>query len=90
MPDLVDNVLAKLAAPEDELWHGRELQPVRDATMDELDIDPLNEYIQQLNRPVKIETIKPDLESARGFLERKGFIKDGQVTTRSSTPSTGL
>lgn len=64
-----------------ELWHARELQPVPDATPADLDLDPLNEYIQQLNRPVKVETIKADLDSARGFLERKGFLKDGAVTT---------
>jgi len=64
-----------------ERWHARELEPVPGATVDDLDLDPLNEYIQQLNRPVKVETIKADLEAARGFLERKGFVKDGQVTT---------
>lgn len=64
-----------------DLWHARELQPVRDATLDDLDIDPLNDYIQRLNHPVRLETIKPDIPSARSFLERKGFVKDGQVTT---------
>src|SRR5690606_35641403 len=64
-----------------ELWNARELQIVGNATIDDLDLDPLNEYIQQLNRPVRVETIKSDLESARPFLERKGFIKDGKATT---------
>ncbi len=31
--------------------------------------------------PVKIETVKPDLDSALPFLERKSFIQNGRVTT---------
>ena len=64
-----------------ELWHARELQPIDGVTLDDLDLDPLNDYIQRLNHPVRLETIKPDLSSARSFLERKGFVKDGRVTT---------
>src|SRR4029077_14288177 len=30
---------------------------------------------------VKVETVKPDLESALPFLERKRFIKEGTATT---------
>lgn len=65
----------------DELSQARELQLVEGASLDDLDLDLLNEYIQQLNRPNKIETIKPDLESARSFLERRCFVKDGKITT---------
>lgn len=64
-----------------ELWHARELNPVGDARVEDLDIDVLNEYIQQLNRPVKVETIKADLAAALPFLCRKGFVKDNRVTT---------
>ena len=65
----------------EEMSHARETQTVIGTTLDDLDLDPLNDYIQQLNRPVKVETIKADLQAAQSFLERKGFIKDGQVTT---------
>lgn len=65
----------------EESWHARELRPVPGTAIDDVDLDSLNEYIQQLNRPVRVETIKPDLAAARGFLERKGFIQDGVVTT---------
>ncbi len=64
-----------------EAVHARELQPVEGLTPDDLDLDKLNEYIAQLNRPVKVETIKADLAAARPFLERKCFVKDGKVTT---------
>lgn len=75
---------SEIAANEEylqDLWHARELQPIPGATLDDLDIDPLNDYIQRLNHPVRIETIKPDIPSARAFLERKGFVKDEAVTT---------
>ncbi len=64
-----------------EALHARELQPMEGVTVNDLELDKLNDYISQLNRPVKVETIKPDLASAVPFLERKCFIKDGKVTT---------
>ncbi|MDV7400640.1 hypothetical protein RZS08_55000, partial [Arthrospira platensis SPKY1] len=66
---------------KEETLHARELRIVPAATVDDLDLDRLNEYIQNLNRTVRVETIKPDLAAARPFLERKTFIKDGAVTT---------
>jgi predicted HTH transcriptional regulator len=78
---LTESEIERQQEYRDEVWHARELQPVAGATLADLDLDPLNEYIQQLNRPVKVETIKPDLEAALPFLERKGFVKDGAVTT---------
>lgn len=65
----------------EEALHARELQPVDGVTIDDLDLDKLNDYITQLNRPVRVETIKPDLSAARFFLERKCFVKEGKVTT---------
>jgi len=64
-----------------EALQARELQIVPGVTLANLDLDKLNDYITQLNRPVKIETVKPDLDSALPFLERKSFIQDGRVTT---------
>ena len=64
-----------------ESWHARELRPVPGTTIDDVNLDSLNDYIQQLNRPVRVETIKPDLEAAHGFLERKRFVQNGAVTT---------
>jgi ATP-dependent DNA helicase RecG len=65
----------------EEALQARELQLVPGVTLSDLDLDKLNDYITQLNRPVKIETVKPDLESARPFLERKSFLRDGTATT---------
>jgi ATP-dependent DNA helicase RecG len=64
-----------------EALFARELQPVQGVAPGDLNLDALNEYIQQLNKTTKIETIKADLNAALPFLERKCFVKDGQVTT---------
>lgn len=64
----------------EEAIQARELQPWPGADLNILDLDTLNDYIQHLNRPIKVETMKADLASAHPFLERKGFIKDGGVT----------
>ncbi|MCX6904700.1 MAG: hypothetical protein NTW03_14710 [Verrucomicrobia bacterium] len=66
---------------KEEAVHARELQPLPGLTANDFDLDKLNEYITHLNRPVKVETIKADLAAAMPFLERKCFVKDGQVTT---------
>ncbi|MFO1422117.1 MAG: hypothetical protein U1F70_00435 [Candidatus Competibacteraceae bacterium] len=66
---------------KEEALHARELKIVSGVTLNDLDLDQLNEYIQQLNRTVRVETIKPDLGTAIPFLERKHFMKDGKVTT---------
>ncbi|MBI5153780.1 putative DNA binding domain-containing protein [Candidatus Poribacteria bacterium] len=59
----------------------RELRAVESMTPEDLDLDKLNDYLTALNRPVRIETIKPDLAAARTFLERKWFLREGRVTT---------
>ncbi len=64
-----------------ELWQARELQPVAGATLQDLDLDRLNEYVQLLNRTVKIETVKASLKAARPFLVRKKFVVGEAITT---------
>lgn len=74
---------AELDAQEEfkqEAAHARELQPVPDLTLADLDLDKLNQFIYQLNQPVPVESIKPDLQQARPFLERKYFLKNQAVT----------
>ncbi len=67
-------------AYREEAWQAREVQPLGSIGLDDLDLDQINEYIQLLNRPVRIETIKAYLDAARPFLERKSFLKDGAAT----------
>lgn len=61
--------------------HARELETIPGIGIDDFDLDKLNDFIAALNRPVKIETVKSDLASARPFLERKRFLKEGIATT---------
>jgi len=63
-----------------ECWQARELELLQGVGFNDLDVDQLNRYITELNHQVKVETLKPDLESARSFLARKGFVREGNPT----------
>lgn len=65
---------------KEEAAYAKELQPVPDMSDADLDLTKLNQFIFHLNQPQPIETLKPDLSSARAFLQRRCFIKDGSVT----------
>ncbi|MFH1861118.1 MAG: RNA-binding domain-containing protein [bacterium] len=62
------------------LQNARELQFVPNATLNELDIDRLNEYILRLNKDINVETLKSDISSAISFLSRKKFVRDSNPT----------
>jgi ATP-dependent DNA helicase RecG len=65
---------------KEEAAHAKELQPVPDMTEADLDLTKLNQFIFHLNQPQAVETLKPDVNSARPFLERRCFLKEGSVT----------
>lgn len=65
---------------KEEAAHAKELQPVPDMTEGDLDLTKLNQFIFHLNQPKQVETLKSDMASARAFLERRCFLKDGAVT----------
>jgi ATP-dependent DNA helicase RecG len=65
---------------KEEAAHAKELQPAQNMTEADLDLTKLNQFIFHLNQPQSIETLKPDINSARPFLERRCFLKDGAVT----------
>jgi len=75
-----DEIHAQLERRE-EWKRARELYPVDNATIEDLDLDKLNEYIQSLNQSTRIETLKPDLQAAIPFLSRKFFINKEQIPT---------
>lgn len=64
----------------EEIKYATELDIVADATLDDLDVDILNDYIERLRRNVKIETIKADISSAMSFLIRKKFVRENKPT----------
>ncbi len=63
-----------------EITNARELQLVPGATLGNLDIDKLNDYINRLNKDVKVEALKSDIQSALPFLNRKSFIRENKPT----------
>ncbi|MCE7955958.1 MAG: putative DNA binding domain-containing protein [Bacteroidetes bacterium] len=65
---------------KEEIKNATELEFVPNATVEDLDIDKLNDYIIRLNSVVKVEAFKSDLQSALPFLNRKKFIRDGSPT----------
>lgn len=65
---------------KEEAAHAKELQPVPGMSEADLELTKLNDFIYHLNQPKPIETLKPDMEAARNFLERRCFLKDGAVT----------
>ena len=75
-----DEINAQLERRE-EWKRARELYPVENATIEDLELDKLNEYIQSLNQPTRIETLKSDLQTAIPFLIRKFFINREQKPT---------
>lgn len=64
-----------------EIVNSRELKLVPNTTLDDLDIDKLNDYIQKLNQEIKTETLKPSIQEAIPFLHRKDFIRNSEPTT---------
>jgi ATP-dependent DNA helicase RecG len=64
-----------------EIQYAKELRPVINTTIRHLSVDKLNDYIYWINKEVKIESTKADIENAKSFLLRKSFItKDDEPT----------
>jgi ATP-dependent DNA helicase RecG len=65
---------------KNEMIDARELQIVKDATIDDLNVDKLNDYIQLLNSETKVESIKASIDDAASFLKRQSMIRDSKPT----------
>ncbi len=66
---------------KEERKNARELSIIEGIELDEIDIDKLNDYIYLLNKEVKTQTTKQNIEDAKPFLSRKKFIIGESVTT---------
>lgn len=78
---ITENQIATQEEFKEEIKNARELLIVKEATLKDIDLDKLNEYIQLLNREIKTESIKASLDDAKPFLTRKKFIIGNEVTT---------
>jgi len=64
-----------------EIVRNQELSIVKNATLDLIDIDKLNQYILRFNKGKKKgETLKATLENALSFLTRENFIRNNIPT----------
>lgn len=81
-----DHPLSKIEIEEyeelkNEVIKNQELSIIKDATLDLLNIDSLNQYILRFNRGKKKgETLKANLENALSFLIRENFVRDNKPT----------
>ncbi len=76
-----ENAIEKQEEFKEEIKNARELKIEKDATLNDIDVNKLNDYIYLLNREIKIESNKTSLEDAQPFLTRKKFIIGDNVTT---------
>ena len=65
---------------KEDLRTARELEKVTNAALADLDVDKLNDYLTLLNKDVKIEALKPDIQTALSFLVRSKFVRDNAPT----------
>lgn len=64
-----------------ELEYSKEIYPVINATLDDLDIDKINQFIIKVNATGRKETVKRDIQDAADFLKRRYCINaEGAVT----------
>lgn len=64
----------------EEIVNAIELTRVETATINDLNVDKLNDYINLLNKEIKVEVLKSNIENAQPFLARKGFIQNDKPT----------
>lgn len=57
-----------------EIKNRRELLPVKEATIQDISIDKLNDFISQLNRRNQLQNLKADIQTAMPFLVQKLFV----------------
>ena len=79
--EISEQKLAQQKEIKENLLLSRELQIVEKATIEDLSVDALNDYIYKLNEDIRIEKPKPDIAAALNFLEKKKFVINQEVTT---------
>lgn len=75
---------AKIRAQKEykaDLENARELTILEDAKINDLSLGKINKYIDLLNREIRNESLKPNLNKSKEFLSKQHFLKDSKVTT---------
>jgi predicted HTH transcriptional regulator len=78
-----ENTIQQHEEYKEEIKNRRELLAVKNASINDISIDRLNDYIYQLNRKNQLHNAKPDVKSAMPFLIQKMFVLKNteEVTT---------
>ena len=63
------------------LVYAKEITPINKASLNDLSLDKINHYITLLNREIRKETLKADLQQSMSFLARQYFMRQEQITT---------
>jgi ATP-dependent DNA helicase RecG len=71
---ITENKISAQLDYKHELQNAKELQPILNTSLDNLDVNKLNDYIHILNKDFPNEVIKSDIVNAKSFLVRKGFV----------------
>jgi predicted HTH transcriptional regulator len=64
-----------------EIQNARELNPVGDARIADLNLDKINRFINLLNQSGRKEVLYANIDGALPFLRKRYFVKDDLVTT---------
>ncbi len=64
-----------------ELEYSKELTPVLGATLKDLSLDKINQFITRLNQTSWKLNLIPNIKSAKSFLEKRHFFVNDKVTT---------
>jgi len=77
-----DKIEAQKQYKLEELPYRKEILPIPNSTITNIDIGKLNDYIQLLNKEVKVQNLfaENDYESTKPFLTKRFFIKGNEVT----------
>jgi predicted HTH transcriptional regulator len=77
---ITQDKIKKQAELCEELQLSKEIEIITEASIDDLDVDKLNEFIIRLNAEKKIESLKGDIQNAVPFLTWKRMLRDNKPT----------
>lgn len=64
-----------------DLEYAKELVPIDNASIQDLSLDRINNYVNLLSREIRNEALKPSITKAKPFLVNQHFLREDKVTT---------